>query len=79
MKMFLRQLTTEVRNRLQLTTEETSAVNCRRKKEKKRGTHQISIRIALSSMLHISNTSPFSSAASRPRINEKQEFPYFWQ
>jgi len=35
-KMSLRQLTTEVRNQLQLTTEVPSAVNCRRKKERKK-------------------------------------------
>jgi len=33
--MPMRQLTTEVRNQLQLTTEVPSTVNCRRKKGKK--------------------------------------------
>jgi hypothetical protein len=42
--MALRQLTTEVRNRLQLTIEVPSAVNCQRKNEKKKKTSALKCR-----------------------------------
>ena len=57
--MSMRQLTTEVRNRLQLTTEVPMAVNCRQKKKKKTSalkcgrTHQIFLKKYYTMLCHV--------------------------